>query len=299
MKNLNLKNLFSLFALVAIAVLTATNNHASAGVLTAGFGGAIGRMERESFDNFDPEIMNFDPETVMGYDLEGYDLEDNYDDEDEFNGKRRSSKRTLSALSQIDIVINNSAISASTTIELFNYLRSNTIIRNTTYNGTTFEPQTFDKSFLRATPASGQLLSDAHLIYWRSDGTLVYSNASGTGATPNTSICTISCTQVPYRVVHEATRNNLLYIEKMRISYKTAPQIDQSFNYFKNSFVGGITQNNIAPRSEFKPNQFQTLIVDVPMKIRIDAERGLSYTMISQEVVTLTMFFRFERGNAY
>jgi hypothetical protein len=246
--------------------------------------------------------MNFDPETVMGYDDEdGYDVtDDGYDLADSYKGARKPMKRrSLSALSQIDIVIDNSAIGAVTTVELFNYLRSNTTIRNTTYNGTTFEPYVFDKTFLRASPASGNALSDAQMIYWRSDGSLVYNTTAGSGATMGTNACIISCTQVPYRVIHEATRNNLLYIEKFRLSVLHGTQIDQSFTYFKNTFLGGVTSNNIAPRSEFKPNQYQTLIVDVPMKIGIDAERGLSYSLIAQEKVTITMFFRFERGNAY
>lgn len=295
MKNLRLKNVLGLLAMICSIFLATHTNGAS---LMAG--GAFARMEEASFDSFDPEIMNFDPETVMGYDDEdGYDVdEDGYDLADSYKGKRQMKKRSLSALSQIDIVIDNSAISAVTTVELFNYLRSNTMIRNTTYNATTFEPTTFDKSINRAA-ANSSVLSDAQMIYWRSDGSLVYNTTTGVGTAMGTAACIISCTQVPYRVIHEATRNNLLYIEKFRLSVKTSAQIDQSFTYFKNTFLGGVTSNNIAPRSEFKPNQFQTLIVDVPMKIGIDAERGLSYSLVSQEKVTITMFFRFERGNAY
>lgn len=295
-----LKPLLSLLSLILTVLLFSNDAHASNTITAAtGAGAILSRMEQEAFDNFDGDMLTFDPETVMGYDDEdGYDVDDSYDLADGYSKPKAARRqKAMSALSQVDIVLDNTAISATTTIELFNYLRSNTTIRNTSYNASTFEPYVYDKTFLRATPASGQLLSDAQLIYWRSDGSLVYNTTTGAAAVAGAVACIISCTQVPYRVIHEATRNNALYISKFRLSVKTAPQIDQSFNYFKNSFIGGVTINNIAPRSEFKPNQFQSLIVDVPMNIVIDAERGLSYTLVSQEKVTITMFFKFKRGN--
>lgn len=267
----------------------------------------VSRMERFAFDNFDtfdPEM--FDPEM---YDASGatdanfYDDEDGYDLPDGYGQpRRRASRKQImnSPLAQLDIVIDNSAISAATTVELFNVLRSNTLIQNTTYNTTLFKPQTFDNTTLRSTPASGQLLEDAQMIYWDKLGNLVYNTTTGaSNTTMGAAICKISCPQVPFRVLHEATRNNLLWIEKIRFSVKTAAQIDQPLNIFKNTFLGGTKSNQIAPRSEFKPNQFQSLIVDVPVKTAIDAETGISYTLVSQEKVTLSCFFRFIRGNEY
>lgn len=266
----------------------------------------VSRMERFAFDNFDtfdPEM--FDPEMYdpsNASEASFYDDEDGYDLPDGYSNKPRMVKRNRiksAPLAQLDIVIDNSAISASTTVELFNVLRSNTLIQNTTYNSTLFAPNTFDNLFLRATPASGQALSDAQLIYWDKLGNLVYNTTVGTAAAMGTALCKISCPQVPFRVLHEATRQNLLWIEKIRFSVKTAAQIDQPLNIFKNTFLGGTKSNQIAPRSEFKPNQFQSLIVDVPVKSAIDAETGMSYTLLSQEKVTLSCFFRFVRGNEY
>ena len=137
------------------------------------------------------------------------------------------------------------------------------------------------------------------MIYWDKLGNLIYNTTTGAAAAMGTAFCKISCPQVPFRVLHEATRNNLLYIEKARLSVKSAAQIDQPFNLFKNTFMGGTKSNQIAPRSEFKPNQFQSLIVDVPFKTSIDAETGMSYTLISQEKVTISLFFRFIRGNEH
>lgn len=270
---------------------------------------SVKRMENHAFDNFDtfdpdmfdPTLDSYDPSgaTETSYydeDMEGYDLADNYS-----SNRRVASKRQIKSqpLAQLDIVIDNSAISASTTIELFNVLRSNTLIQNTTYNTTSYAPNTFDNMFLRNTPATGQALSDAQLIYWDKLGNLIYNTTTGAAAAMGTAFCKISCPQVPFRVLHEATRNNLLYIEKARFSVKTAPQIDQPVNIFKNTFLGGTKSNQIAPRSEFKPNQYQQLIVDVPFKTSIDAETGMSYTLVSQEKVTISLFFRFIRGNEH
>lgn len=269
---------------------------------------SVRRMENHAFDNFDtfdpdmfdPTLDSYDPSASMDSssydeDMEGYDLPNNYS-----SNTRMTSKRQIKSqpLAQLDIVIDNSAINGTTTIELFNVLRSNTLIQNTTYNTTSFAPNTFDNLFLRTgTPAASNALSDAQLIYWDKLGNLIYNTTAGSGATFGTTFCKISCPQVPFRVLHEATRNNLMYIEKARLSVKTAAQIDQPFNIFKNTFLGGTKSNQIAPRSEFKPNQYQSLIVDVPFKTAIDAETGLSYTLISQEKVTISIFFRFIRGN--
>lgn len=286
--------ILSIFGLILTLAAFLHSHEAGATVSTAmAIPTAVRSMENYAFDTYDPDFYDpetYDPNSEMYDDEgEGYDLSDSY------APSRR--KMANAKLAQLDIVIDNTAISATTTVELFNYLRSNTTIRNTTYNATTFEPYVFDKTFLRATPASGQLLSDAQLIYWRSDGSLVYNTTAGTGSTAGAVACIISCPQVPFRVLHEATRNNLLYIEKARLSVKTSAQIDQPINVFKNSFLGGTKTNQIAPRAEFRPNQFQSLIVDVPMKLSVDAETGFSYTLISQEKVTMTLFFKFLRGN--
>lgn len=282
---------------------------------------SLKRMENHAFDNFDTfDPENFDP-TLDSYDPssatdssyyddeEGYDLPENYANPRAM-GKRRIQQQPLA---QLDIVIDNSTnTSTDVTIELFNYLRSNTLIRNTTYNATTYEPMTLDKTtgylgvnsltgFSGTTPAiQGPSaiyqvpLTLLNRIYWDSDGSLMYANTQALST-----YLKVSCPQVPFRTLFEATRNNLLYIEKFRLSCKSSAQIDQPFNIFKNTFLGGTKSNQIAPRSEFKPNQYQALIVDVPMKVSIDAETGVSYKVKAQELMTISMFFRFARGNEY
>jgi len=269
----------------------------------------VSKMERfafDSFDTFDPEM--YDPSGAVDssyFDPEMYDDEDGYDLPNGYGQQmpRQTTKRRIrqQPLAQIDIVLDNSAMTSGsvTTVELFNYLRSNTIITNSAYSSTagTFRASTFDNLQLRATPATGQILSDALLIYWNAAGDLVYSKTEGTTSAVGTVICKISFPQVPFRVLHEATRNNLLWIEKIRMSVTTDAQIDNPINIFKNTFLGGTKSNQIAPRSEFKPNQFQSKIVDVNVKTAIDAETGFSYKLNSQEKVTMSLFFRFIRGN--
>lgn len=269
----------------------------------------VSKMERfafDSFDTFDPEM--YDPSGAAEsayFDPEMYDDEDGYDLPDSYGQLMRKqttkSRIRQQPLAQIDIVLDNSAMTSGsvTTIELFNYLRSNTIINNSSYSSTAgvFRASTFDNLQLRTTPAALQILSDDLLIYWNKDGDLVYSKTQGTGANVGTTICKISCPQVPFRVLHESTRNNLLWIEKIRMSVTTDAQIDNPINIFKNTFLGGTKSNQIAPRSEFKPNQFQSKIVDVNIKTAIDAETGMSYKLNSQEKVTMSLFFRFIRGN--
>jgi len=268
---------------------------------------SVGQMERHAFDNFD----SFDPEM---YDPEMYDASSAtdpnfYDDENDnytladgytqMNKMTKKRRMANSPLAQVDIIITSNTGASATTVELFNYLRSNTIIRNTVYNATTFEPQTLDKTVNFAS-ANSSILSDAQMIYWRSDGSLVYNKTAGSGTSLGTATVVISCPQVPFRVLHEATRNNALYIEKFRLSVGATAQtgqFDNTITYFKNTFLGGTKSNQIAPRSEFKPNQFQSTIIDVPAKITVDAETGLSLLINAQATLTMTTFFRFIRGN--
>ena len=259
----------------------------------------------DSFDSFDPEMFDpemYDPSNATDsnfYDEEeGYDLSDGYAKTTNKMLKKRRMQN--SPLAQVDIIITSNTGATATTVELFNYLRSNTMITNAVYNATTFQPQTLDKTVGR-TAANSSILHDNQMIYWKSDGSLVYSGTSAaTGTTLGTNTVIISCPQVPFRVLHESTRNNALYIEKFRMSVGSTTQtgqFDNPITYFKNTFLGGTKSNQIAPRSEFKPNQFQSTIIDVPAKITIDAETGLSLLVNAQATLTMTTFFRFVRGN--
>lgn len=300
------KFLFKALPLVAFAAFVLSFFvHDAHGASVAMFGAAgmsrgVRQMENHAFNTFDPS-ESYDPDEAM-YDPENsYDEDsDNYDLPDNYTASRRgvfTRKRASSPTAQLDIVIDNSAINATTTVELFNYLRSNTMIRNATYNTTTFEPPVFDKLVNRAA-ANASIMSDAQMIYWKSDGSLIYSTTTGVGTALGTAICSISCPQVPYRTLFEASRNNLLFLTKIRMSVKTSAQIDQPINLFKNSFLGGTQSNQIAPRAGFSPTQQQSLIVDIPMNVNIDAETGMSYTLVAQEKVTLSCFFQYTRGNA-
>lgn len=272
---------------------------------------SVGQMERHAFDNFDsfdsfdPEMFDpemYDPSSATDSnfydDEEGYDLSDGYAKTTNRMVKKRRMQN--SPLAQVDIIITSNTGATATSVELFNYLRSNTMITNLNLNTTAFQPQTLDKTINRAS-ANGAILHDNQMIYWKSDGSLVYSGTSAaTGTTLGTNTVTISCPQVPFRVLHEATRNNALYIEKFRLSVGSTSQtgqFDNPITYFKNTFLGGTKSNQIAPRSEFKPNQFQSTIIDVPAKITIDAETGLSLLVNAQATLTMTTFFKFVRGN--
>lgn len=277
----------------------------------------VRNMEAHAFDNFDPET--YDP-TLDSYDPSSATDSSYYDDEDGYdlpNGysQRSPSRRKLvnSPLAQLDITIDNTTnTSLDVTIELFNYLRSNTMIANANYNTSIYQPQTYNKmnglipasaltGFSGTTPsilgptASYKVASALdQMIYWDDTGSLIYAVNQGL-----TAYTKISCPQVPFRTLHEATRNNLLYIEKVRLAVKSDAQIDQAITIFKNTFLGGTKSNQIAPRSEFKPNQYQQKIVDVPFKTAIDAETGMYFKVKAQELMTMSLFFRFARGNEY
>jgi hypothetical protein len=86
----------------------------------------------------------------------------------------------------------------------------------------------------------------------------------------------------------------------MRLTVPTSAngllQINQDFSHVTNTFLGAQKVNPISPRAFFNPNQFQTNIVDIKAAYAIDAEKGLSYSVVNNtsqtvaEVHTVTLF---------
>lgn len=231
------------------------------------------KMEKFNFDNFDGD--DFDPDT---FDPDFFD-EDSFDsEEDEYQGKRK--KFSLRGIAQVDITIDNSQQASAQQVELFNYLRSFAFIRNTTLDATKI-PFTLDGISAVATNAN----FPNQTIFFNQSGDLILRGAS------STSFCKVSCGQLPYRSLFEASSRSSFLLSKMRLSVSNNAQIDQSIVHFKNTMFGGIQENSISPRSFFSPTQQQSLIIDIPnLKLILDQERGLRVNVLANQSLNISLF---------
>lgn len=119
--------------------------------------------------------------------------------------------------------------------------------------------------------------------YWDPAGNLVYTDAAG-------DTCTISCKQIPYRSLVKYSERGSFKINKMRIKFSSSAQINNDIAWREKTFLGSTRSNSISVASYFRPDQFQSLLVDIPLGVRIDAEKGLFSQIITGENMLISMF---------
>ncbi len=245
----------------------------------------IAALERSSFNNFDPDgFDDFDPDT---FDPDGFDNAGG--NPNPVNKVKRGKIGKLQA--QFDIVMTSSLDAAtSLNIELFNGYRSISGANNAAVNALVNNDINTLKTAIVAA-AAGNDLTDVLItnkIFFDAAGNLVFSVAP-------TKTVSIACRQVPYKALFESSKVQPFKVEKLRMTVTTSGQIDNDIVHITNSFLGSQKRNTISPRSYFRPDQFQNLIIDVPASFAVDGEKGLEYTMNGKtgavnEVVTFNMF---------
>ena len=98
----------------------------------------------------------------------------------------------------------------------------------------------------------------------------------------------LDCREVPYRSLFDFTSSQSFNISKMRIIATVAnggAQFQNTLNYAKYSFIGGLVKNPISPTSFQSPFNQQANIVDVvnaPMEI--DRQKGIIYGINMNEI---------------
>ena len=251
----------------------------------------ISELEKVAFSNF---------EGGDGYDEyegENWDGESNHYDDFKgrptaFSIKRPARMRDKSAGTQafftINILGNSGGNVAQHAVELFNYNYHCTKIQNPNIYGTLLAGNAWRHVDVRDAAGtgvaqlyvSGAVLNDAgtgvaDMVYWQPDGSMLYNYNVG-----NNDNVLVSCNEVPYRLLWEATAKGAFTINRMRINYTTNNQILQNFSTFYKNWLGKEVRDSFAVSNFKAPDQFQQLIVDVPVKIKIDAERGLYYNLL-------------------
>lgn len=225
------------------------------------------QLENYAFSQFDGAVDTFDPDN---FDPDNFD-----EDEDSFKGKKKGigTKQVRGGqAASFNITITNQSTTLNLTAELFNALNSFLLAQNTTYaNGV-----------VTYVPSGGIVAADGTGVCgFTKDGHVVVTGTSGDHD------LSITCEEIAYKALLESSKIRPFIVEKLRMSFTTAGQIDNKVTYFSKSWLGGVKENNISPRQFFKPDQFQTLIVDVPVNLPIDGEAGIKMVIKPSETVRI------------
>lgn len=231
----------------------------------------------EDFEDYLEDFEDFED-----FDAEGFDeFEENFDEFEDFKRPAQRAGRSIKVkkqnpslyqgVSQLNISITSTAATAQK-IELFNSMRSITKCANS--------------GITSLTPFAAKDRGAANLnglIYFNELGDAVFQLAAGTTVT-------ISCKEIPYRALLDATMNSPFLVSKMRAVYSADAQIDEVLQYSSNSFMGKTQSDSINPRSFFDPMQQQNLTVDIKQSVRVDRESGIVYNVLAGANVRFTLF---------
>lgn len=122
-------------------------------------------------------------------------------------------------------------------------------------------------------------------VYFDATGNLVYNY--NVGSTDNV---VISCKEIPYRSLLMYMTQYAMHVQKMRIKYTLADQINEDFTLTYRNFLGTRKNSSISPQQFFTPTQFQSLLVDVPTPFSITAERGMQMRLLANSQMSITFF---------
>ena len=182
-------------------------------------------------------------------------------------------------LSQVGIKCTNTSSSTPNNVELFNFFRLISEIRNSGL--TTSVPGIFPNITL--TEGTPNTIITNTRTYFDQSGSLLINEGASDGVT-------VEGTTVPYLTLVKGSAFLNFKVAKLRYSYTSDNQLDQEIVIFQRSIFGAYKENRISPRSYFDPNQQQSKVVDIPISFGINVEGGISIALLASEVVTLNMF---------
>lgn len=220
------------------------------------------KLKALAFDSFEAE-ENFD---TNEYDPDSFD-------DDNFTGKKRPMRLPKSmfkpSTGYFTIQITNT-IGAAQQVELFNSLRSISKTTNT---------QLFS-GFVPFTAVNRAAVNLNNVVYFAANGDLIIEVGAATKIT-------ISCKQIPYRVLLDSLQFYALQIKETKFSYTNDPQLDNDIVHFESTILGLEKRNPITPRTYFSDFQQQSKQVTITQGFIIDGEKGLTFLVNSGETISL------------
>jgi hypothetical protein len=226
----------------------------------------------KSVDSFDPD--NFDPSISRKVNNADGGTSSAYTTQQAKPGQKM----------QINLTITNST-AAQMTAEIFQWLDSVTkrLKSELVVGNYLMIPETSHEGMRRVVANTGGTTS------WTQAGDLVY-RGDDSAANP---LFTIGCAEIAYRSLFEASAIIPFRVSFLRYTVTTSGQIDNKIIWFKRTIAGGQKQNQISPRSYFRPNQYQNLTIDIPVEFDVNIDSGLQIPVKAAEIVTLSLFIEF------
>jgi hypothetical protein len=269
---------------------------------------AFDELNKAAFESFDPE-NSFDPQSDMfdeyGRPKMGMVPHPQYQQRPAGTGIQRSPARDhrngKTPDAQFDILITNigtlpinmELFNAQNTIEQFLNLTTNPTVHPVgaarLFNSGVGTSEFQEYVGYVVTQAIGRpALPNEDSCFFDENGNLIYNVFDP--ATSASCLVTVSCKQIPYRSLVKYSERGSFRINKMRMKFSDSAQINNDIQWKEKTFLGSTKTNTVSVSSYFRPDQFQSLLVDVPVPIRIDAEKGLFYTINAGNTVLINMF---------
>lgn len=182
---------------------------------------------------------------------------------------------------QVNVTINNRA-AIDLQMELWNWLTSVTRVQNPVYNQGVYH-------FIPLLTFEGLLAIKAGTggeVGFNAVGNL---EMHGDDTIPSP-IPTIGCQEVAYSAFFEASSIAPFQVSSLRITYSSSAQIANNIQWFQKTFSGLTTSNPVNPQSYFSPQQFQDLILDIPIQFTIGLDSGLNLKVITGNTLTIALF---------
>lgn len=230
----------------------------------------------KNYDSFDPDVNAFDPSISRKVNnADGGGATSAYATQQAKPGQKM----------QINLTITNST-ATQMTAELFQWVDSITkrlkpeLVVSANY---TMLPETSHEGLRKVVANTGGTVS------WDQSGNLTYRGDDSAG----NPLFTIGCSEISYRGLFEASAIIPFRVSFIRETVTTSGQIDNKIVWFKRTIAGGQKQNQISPRSYFRPNQYQNLTIDIPVEFDVNIDSGIQIPIKAAEVVTLALFIEF------
>lgn len=173
------------------------------------------------------------------------------------------------------------ATAATLTAEFFSYIDSIVRRKKAEYVSGAFlyTPISSVEGLVRAIADTGGTVA------FDQDGNLEVLGANNAAAR-----LTISCSNVSYAGLFEASAVIPFRVEYLRMTVTTDGQIDNDITYFSKSFSGGQKEITIPVRSYFRPNQQQTKTIDINASFDIGIDKGFRLSVLAGETIRLACF---------
>lgn len=232
----------------------------------------IRQMQKAAFNGFDPD--QYDPS-----------IGNKYNNADSGNAGSSVQEALPGQKMQVNLSLSNPT-AQNLTFELFQWLDSMTKRLKAEYVVSTYR-------YIPMISYEGIKLTAQNttlgVVGWDQNGNCVI-YGSTTAADP---VATIGCGEIAYRSFFEASSITPFKVAYIRYTCNTQNQIDQQIAWFSKSYSGGTNENKISPRAYFRPNQYQSLTIDITVEFNINLESGLRHIVLAGESVRMSLFIQF------